>query len=80
VLFFDVVGYTKQSVNKQIELKKHSTAGIDCLKLQDDGERIILDTGDGAAIGFMQHPDDALEVAIQFRKMVMATSTRIIRI
>ncbi len=73
VLFFDVVGYTKQSVNKQIELKKQFNQLVsDCLKLQGDGERIILDTGDGAAIGFMQHPDDALEVAIQFRKTVMA--------
>jgi len=73
VLFFDVVGYTKQSVKKQIELKNQFNQLVsDCLKLQGGGERIILDTGDGAAIGFMQHPDDALEVAIQFRKTVMA--------
>ncbi|HEX5338136.1 MAG TPA: AsmA-like C-terminal region-containing protein [Gallionella sp.] len=72
VLFFDVVGYTKQSVNKQRELKKQFNHLVsECLKLQEDGDRIILDTGDGAAIGFLHHPEDALEVAMQFRKTVM---------
>ncbi|MDD5384966.1 MAG: AsmA-like C-terminal region-containing protein, partial [Gallionella sp.] len=73
VLFFDVVGYTKQPVNKQIEIKKQFNQLVtECLGTQGDGERIILDTGDGAAIGFLQHPEDALEVAMQFRKTVMA--------
>ena len=73
VLFFDVVGYTKQSVIKQIEIKRqfnHIVSG--CLKSRGVGEHIILDTGDGAAIGFLQHPEDALEVAINFRKTVLA--------
>jgi len=73
VLFFDVVGYTKQPVNKQIEIKKQFNYLVSgCLEALGDGERIILDTGDGAAIGFMQHPEDALEVAMQFRQTVMA--------
>ncbi len=73
VLFFDVVGYTKQSVNKQIQIKKQFNQLVsDCLSTLEEGERIILDTGDGAAIGFLQHPEDALEVAMQFRKTVMA--------
>ncbi|MHB0925729.1 MAG: adenylate/guanylate cyclase domain-containing protein [Gallionellaceae bacterium] len=73
VLFFDVVGYTKQTVNKQIEIKKQFNQLVtDCLDARGDDERIILDTGDGAAIGFLQHPEDALEVAMQFRKTVMA--------
>ncbi len=72
VLFFDVVGYTKQPVNKQIEIKKQFNQLVtDCMSVQGEGERIILDTGDGAAIGFLQHPEDALEVAMQFRKTVM---------
>ncbi|MDP1997707.1 MAG: AsmA family protein, partial [Gallionella sp.] len=73
VLFFDVVGYTKQTVNKQIEIKKQFNQLVtDCLDARGDDEHIILDTGDGAAIGFLQHPEDALEVAMQFRKTVMA--------
>src|SRR3989338_1716144 len=73
VLFFDVVGYTKQPVNKQIQVKKQFNQLLsDCLGVLEDGDHIILDTGDGAAIGFLQHPEDALEVAMQFRKMVVA--------
>ena len=73
VLFFDVVGYTRQPVNKQFEIKKQFNQLVsDCLRELGEGERIILDTGDGAAIGFMQHPEDALKVAIQFHKSVTA--------
>src|SRR3990167_6377527 len=73
VLFLDVVGYTKQPVNKQIEIKKQFNQLVTkCLETQGSGECIILDTGDGAAIGFLQHPEEALEVAMQFRMMVMA--------
>ncbi|MFZ5524556.1 MAG: adenylate/guanylate cyclase domain-containing protein [Pseudomonadota bacterium] len=73
VLFFDVIGYTKQPVNKQIEIKKQFNRLVsDCLEQLGKSERIILDTGDGAAIGFMQHPEDALKVAMQFRNMVTA--------
>jgi hypothetical protein len=73
VLFFDVIGYTKQPVNKQVEIKKQFNRLVsDCLKQLGKSERIILDTGDGAAIGFMQHPEDALKVAMQFRDTVSA--------
>ncbi len=72
VLFFDVVGYTKQPVNKQIKIKKQFnqlvSASLDAL---GEDERIILDTGDGAAIGFLHHPEDALQVARQFREAVI---------
>lgn len=72
VLFFDVVGYTRQSVNRQIEIKRQFNQLVSkCLTEHGGGEYIILDTGDGAAIGFLQHPEDALEVAMKFRKTVM---------
>lgn len=75
VLFFDMVAYSKQSVNRQTTLKKLFNQLVSsCLASLDEQESefIILDTGDGAAIGFMQHPEDALEVAMQFRRMVGA--------
>ena len=72
VLFIDVVGYTRQSVNKQIKIKKQFTRLLaDCLKAQG-GDCILLDTGDGAAVGFLQHPEDALQVAAQFRDRLAA--------
>jgi len=73
VLFFDVVGYTKLSVNKQIELKGQFNKLVSTfIKDIDESQRIILDTGDGAAIGFLQHPEDAIEVAMQFLHAVIA--------
>ncbi len=73
VLFFDVVGYTKQSVSKQIELKGQFNKLVsEFIKDIDESQRIILDTGDGAAIGFLQHPEHAIEVAMQFRHAVTA--------
>ncbi|MEJ1958489.1 MAG: hypothetical protein WDM70_02710 [Nitrosomonadales bacterium] len=51
VLFFDVVGYTKQSVSKQIELKGQFNSLVsDFIRDIEENQRIILDTGDGAAL------------------------------
>ncbi len=73
VLFFDIVGYTKQSDSKQLELKKQFNQLLtDSLTPLGSGERIMLDTGDGAAIGFLQHPTDALESAAHFRTNLIA--------
>ena len=68
VVFLDIVGYTKQPDSKQIEWKQQfSQLLTNSLDPLGTGERIILDTGDGAAIGFLQHPTDALESAMLFR-------------
>ncbi|MBI3902460.1 MAG: hypothetical protein HY306_05885 [Nitrosomonadales bacterium] len=73
VLFFDVVGYTKLSVSRQIELKGQFNGLVSrLLRDIDENQRIILDTGDGAAIGFLQHPEHAIEVAMQFRQAICA--------
>ncbi len=73
VLFLDIVGYTKQSDSKQLELKKQFNQLLtDSLTPLGSGERIMLDTGDGAAIGFLQPPTDALESAVHFRTHLIA--------
>ena len=73
VLFLDIAGYTKQPDSKQLELKKQFNRLLtDSLAPLDSGERIALDTGDGAAIGFLQHPADALESAVRFRTKLIA--------
>ena len=67
VLFFDVVGYTKQPVDRQTVIKQQFTDQLaSCLGGIGVEERIILDTGDGAAIGFLQHPEDAIKVGLCF--------------
>ncbi|MDX8398725.1 MAG: adenylate/guanylate cyclase domain-containing protein [Gallionellaceae bacterium] len=73
VLFFDMVGYTKQSVARQVELKSQFNKLVsEFIKDVAENQRIILDTGDGAAIGFLQYPEDALEVALKFHQAVTA--------
>lgn len=73
VAFFDIVGYTKQPDSRQLELKQRFSQFLtDSLAPLASGERIILDTGDGAAIGFLQHPTDALESAVHFRASLLA--------
>lgn len=71
VLFLDIVGYTKRAVSKQIELKNEFNNLVSGLLANvEEGKRIILDTGDGAAIGFLQHPELAIEVAMQLRQIL----------
>lgn len=69
VLFLDIVEYSKRSVTGQISLKdrfnNHLSAAIRDVPLTD---RIILDTGDGAAVNFLGDVEDALRVAISLRK------------
>ncbi|MDO9010793.1 MAG: AsmA-like C-terminal region-containing protein [Gallionella sp.] len=73
VVFFDIAGYTKQHDSRQLELKQQfSQLLTNSLESLGVSERIILDTGDGAAVGFLQHPTDALESAMHFRNALIA--------
>jgi class 3 adenylate cyclase len=68
VLFLDIVEYSKKAVVDQLQLKQ---AFNDVLGKSLDGvpqrDRIILDTGDGAAVTFMGDPEDALFAAMSAR-------------
>lgn len=68
VVFLDIVGYTKKSVSEQIAMKDRFTGLLsEALKDIAAHQRIILDTGDGAAITFLGDPEDALFVAMHIR-------------
>ncbi len=68
VVFIDIVEYTKKSVNEQIRIKEHFNALLtEAIRDISINDRIILDTGDGAAIGFLGDPEDALFVAMSLR-------------
>ena len=61
VLFLDIVGYSKRSVADQMSMKKvFNDALAKSLKPIPIPERVILDTGDGAAVTFLGNPEDAL--------------------
>ena len=72
VFFLDIVGYSKKSVTGQISLKErfnsYLSAAIRDVPVTD---RIILDTGDGAAINFLGDIEDALKAALNLRESLL---------
>lgn len=68
VVFVDLVGYSKKSVAEQLAIKDRFTALLaDALKDIAVNDRIVLDTGDGAAMSFLGDPEDALFVGMSVR-------------
>ncbi len=68
VVFVDLVAYTKKSVSEQIEIKDRFTQLLsEALVNIPQDQRLILDTGDGAAMSFLGDPEDALFVAMHLR-------------
>ena len=72
VLFLDIVEYSRMSVSGQISLKdrfnSYLSAAIRDVPVAD---RIILDTGDGAAINFLGDVEDALKAALSLRDSIL---------
>ena len=74
VVFVDIVGYSKRSVSEQILLKDRFTSMLaDSLTDVALEQRIILDTGDGAAMSFLGDPEDALFVGMHMREFLQRT-------
>lgn len=69
VFFLDIVEYSKKSVSGQIALRERFNAFLS-KAIQDIpvNDRIILDTGDGAAISFLGDVEDALQAALAMRE------------
>jgi class 3 adenylate cyclase len=77
VLFLDIVGYSKLSVSRQMQIKQHfSEVVADAIKDFQKDDCINLDTGDGIAICFLGDPEELLFMAIGLRDIFeeMATS------
>lgn len=73
VLFLDIVAYSKQSVTDQLVLKRRfNELLVDALKYVAPTDRIVLDTGDGAAVSFQSSPEDSLFAAMRLRDSVAA--------
>jgi class 3 adenylate cyclase len=68
VLFLDIAEYSKKPVAEQLELKQAFNQLLAVAVEQvAPRDRIILDTGDGAAVTFMGDPEDALFAAMTVR-------------
>ncbi len=77
VLFIDIVEYSRKPVVEQGNLKDvFNTLLSDALRGVALNDRIILDTGDGAAISFIGDPEDALFVATGLRDVIASRSAQ----
>jgi class 3 adenylate cyclase len=78
VLFVDIVAYSKRAVAEQYEIKRRFNgmlaSALEVLKRRD---RVIVDTGDGAAVVFLGDPEDALVVGLAMRERAARLPMRI---
>jgi class 3 adenylate cyclase len=66
VLFIDIVDYSKRDVGEQVRLKNiFNLVMTSALGHVEPEERVVVDTGDGAAITFLGDPERALYVALE---------------
>src|SRR3954464_10371921 len=78
VLFLDIVEYSKKPVSEQLSLKQEFNRELTkSLEQVPPRDRIILDTGDGAAVTFMGDPEDALFAAMAMRDSAGALAVRL---
>ncbi|MEO8384245.1 MAG: TonB family protein [Betaproteobacteria bacterium] len=65
VVAIDLVGFSRESVADQVALKSNfNEVLLRAITNIATADRIVLDTGDGVAIGFLGDPEDALYVAM----------------
>jgi class 3 adenylate cyclase len=77
VLFIDIAEYSKQSLTEQFEEKRRFNGilgeALDVLQRRD---RVLVDTGDGAAVVFLGDPEDALVAGLAMRELCGAMPLR----
>jgi class 3 adenylate cyclase len=65
VLFIDIVGYSKTGVGDQVKAKNTFNRVLsNALEQVPPRDRVVVDTGDGAAVTFLGDPEGALFVAL----------------
>ena len=78
MLFLDIIEYSKKPVAEQLQLKQAFNRSLaTALEQVPQRDRIILDTGDGAAVTFMGDPEDALFAALTVRNMASEVPVRL---
>jgi class 3 adenylate cyclase len=78
VLFIDIVAYSKMTVAEQFETKRRFNGMVaGALELLKRRDRVIMDTGDGAAIVFLGDPEDALVVGVVMRDQMAKMPMRL---
>ena len=71
IAFVDIVGFSKLSVSEQSDQKDRFNALLtEASREISTDQRLILDTGDGAALSFLGDPEDALFVCMKMRTLM----------
>ena len=80
VVFIDIVGFSKKPVAEQMRIKGQLNQLL-ASKLREVPvkDRIILDTGDGAAVSFLGDPEDGLFLGLALRDALAAGNTLLLR-
>jgi len=66
VLFLDIVNYSSQPVDTQMKWKARFNGYLgEAIRNVPESERVILDTGDGAAVCFLGAPEVAMFAALE---------------
>jgi len=74
VVFADIVEYSQKLVSQQVTLKTRFSALLAAtLEHTAAADRLVVDTGDGAALCFLGDPEDALFTANSLRSRVLET-------
>src|SRR5688572_17829926 len=77
VLFIDIVGSSKTSVVAQFDVKRRFNGMLaEALDVLQRRDRVIVDTGDGAAVVFLGDPEDALVVGLAMRERAARIGVR----
>src|SRR5512134_3644729 len=78
VLFLDIADYSQKPVAEQLQLKQAFNQALAvALEQVAARDRVILDTGDGAAITFMGDPEDALLASMAMRDLSAKVPVRL---
>jgi len=73
VVFIDIVGFSKKAVADQLRIKQQLNDVLGAaLQPVPPKDRIILDTGDGAAVSFLGDPEDGLFLGLALRDALAA--------
>jgi len=72
IMFLDLVAYSTHSVDQQVAIKTLFNELINkAIGGVEESSRILLDTGDGAAICFLGDPEEALRSSLLLRDLLL---------
>ncbi|MDB5965500.1 MAG: hypothetical protein JWQ72_2000, partial [Polaromonas sp.] len=72
IMFLDLVAYSTYSMEQQVAAKQHFNDLINkAIKGVEESSRIVIDTGDGAAVCFLGDPEEALQSALLMRGLLL---------